>query len=197
MASQRDSLQGSNRDKLLIISPAHSYVACRHVRNDHGGPNEGAKVMTGNTLRAWTIDADCSCSRPAVDPFDCALVASCGATPFNLRVVSASFGLPVGTATLPQATEPDILARRNLPNDGSVAPELNELCASTSRGATNRIGPTLEPVPLLTAKFRYQASCLNPSAATGGAGFPQRMGCLGCGPSGPRLRRRRLKDVLS
>jgi hypothetical protein len=186
--------------------------------------------MTGDTLRAWSIDplefpgtgilvdkarfavgyatpslsghntqlpviadellADRSCGRPLLDRFDRALGLSYRAALVN--VVGARFGLPVETATLPQASGSERLARIGL----RVTMELNGLFASISGRATDRIRQTLERLRPRAAQSRYQAA-LNQAAAIRMARFAALMVRRRRGPSEPHPPRRRLADALS
>jgi hypothetical protein len=69
--------------------------------------------------------ADRSRGLPVVDPRDRALIMSCGAALFNLRVALRRFGNREAVTILPDPGNPDLLARVSL--DGQVEPTDEEL----------------------------------------------------------------------
>jgi hypothetical protein len=93
------------------------------------------------------VCADRSRSLPVIDPFDRELVISCGAALFNLRVAFAHFAIPTQIRLLPQASDPDILARISLTPTGAVPPGLADLIDAMPRRRTNRGAFADEPPP--------------------------------------------------
>ena len=128
--------------------------------------------------------------RRAVDRFERALGIGGGAA----LLVCARCGLPVGTATLPRAAAPDLLARMSFPR---VTTAPNESLASISGRAPKRIRQTLERVLRRAAISRYQASYLNQMVPIGGERSRQLMLRPGRGPSVRHPPRRRFEDVRS
>jgi hypothetical protein len=91
--------------------------------------------------------ADRSRSLPVIDPYDRELVISCGAALFNLRVAFARFAMPTEIHLLPQASDPDILARIAFAPGAAIPPGLAELIDTIPRRRTNRLAFADEPAP--------------------------------------------------
>jgi nitroreductase len=105
------------------------------------------------------VCADRSRSLPVIDPYDRELVISCGAALFNLRVALARFGLATEIHLLPQANDPDILARVTFAPGAAIPPGLGEFIDAITRRRTNRLAFADEPPPLtLEEKLRAAAA---------------------------------------
>jgi nitroreductase len=105
--------------------------------------------MRGDVLELW---ADRTRRLPVVDPDDRALIISCGAATFHLRVAAQAHDLPVRVETLPDGDEADLVARVWL-EDGEVpVPDARRLAAAIPLRRTDRArfeerelpGPVLE-----------------------------------------------------
>lgn len=65
-------------------------------------------AVSGDSLELF---ADRTRTPPVVDPEDRALVISCGAVLFHFRIALRRFGYAGSIETLPDSTQPDLLAR--------------------------------------------------------------------------------------
>ena len=83
---------------------------------------------------------------PVVDPEDRALVISCGAALFHLRVAMKHFGYEDGVEVLPDPGDPDLLARVRLGPSHEETEEGRALFEAIPRRHSNR-GP-FEPRPV-------------------------------------------------
>ena len=109
--------------------------------------------------REVLVCADRSRSLSVIDPYDRELVISCGAALFNLRVAFARFALATEIHLLPQASDPDILARIAFAPGAAVPQNLAELIDAIPRRRTNRRAFADEPPPpALDAKLRAAAA---------------------------------------
>jgi nitroreductase len=86
------------------------------------------------------LRADRSRGLRVVDPDDRALVISCGAALANLRLAAASLGVTLHVEVLPEAADPDLLARIHYAGEfHPAAPDGDAvLCALTARRTTRR-----------------------------------------------------------
>jgi len=102
--------------------------------------------------------ADRSRSLPVIDPYDRELVISCGAALFNLRVALAHFALAVEITLLPNATDPDVLARIAFAPATAPSPDLAPLFGAIAHRRTNRMAFAAEtPPPDLIERLRAAA----------------------------------------
>ena len=101
-------------------------------------------IINGDEL---LVCADRTRSLPNIDPFDRELIISCGAALFNLRVAFAHFNVPVGIATFPQSSDPDIVARIVFPDSGPKRNDLAKFFDAITKRATNRGPFVAEDVP--------------------------------------------------
>lgn len=83
--------------------------------------------------------ADRTRALPVVDPQERELLMSCGAALFHLRVAVRRFGYAAEIETLPDATNPDLLARVRLGQRRSPAGDESLLFASILKRRTNRM----------------------------------------------------------
>jgi hypothetical protein len=104
----RDQLRAAVRYAILAPSTHNTQPWVFRLHDDH-----------------LDLFADRSRRLPVVDPDDRELVISCGAALFNLRLALRHFGIGERTATLPDARNPDLLARVRLA--GSWEPSEEEL----------------------------------------------------------------------
>lgn len=81
------------------------------------------------------------------DPNERQLIISCGCALYHLRVAMEHFGCLGSIATLPDATDPDLLARLRLGEHGSPNVEDNLLFAAITRRRTNRQPFADRPLP--------------------------------------------------
>jgi hypothetical protein len=103
--------------------------------------------------------ADRSRSLPVIDPYDRELVISCGAALFNLRVAFAHFVIPTEIRLLPNASDPDILARIAFAPAGQIPPGLAPLLGAIAKRRTNRRAFADEaPPPDLVEQLRAAAA---------------------------------------
>ena len=111
------------------------------------------------TDEAVLLCADRSRSLPVIDPYDRELVISCGAALFNLRVALARFAITTEIELLPQASDPDILARIAFVPGALIPAGLAELFDAIPRRRTNRLAFADEPAPaVLEDKLRAAAA---------------------------------------
>jgi hypothetical protein len=97
----------------------------------------------GDVIELW---ADRTRALPVNDPYDRELVISCGCALLNLRLSAEQSGFAAEVALLPEAEEPDLLARVHLAPAAVAFTEL-ALHASITRRWTHR-GPFVDvPVP--------------------------------------------------
>lgn len=82
--------------------------------------------------------ADRSRGLPVCDPDDRALVMSCGAALFHLRLALAFFGCSTNLALLPDRDDPDLLARVTVTGDREPTEEERELFRQIPDRRTNR-----------------------------------------------------------
>ena len=84
---------------------------------------------------------------PVVDPFDRALVISCGAALGHLRAAIRFFGNEPEVKLLPETTEPDLLARVTF--GGKVVPTAQDIARfhAITRRRTTRVRYPDEPLP--------------------------------------------------
>jgi hypothetical protein len=213
LASQPHSWRGSNRDKLLIVSPAHGDVAHRHVRKDNGGPNEGANVMTADTLRAWAIDpAEFPLTGILVDEARFAVgyaihsLSSHNTQPWKFPVIADEL-LPDRSGRRARLDPFDralgisrraalvkvVCARFGLPLQAATLPKTAgpDLLARIGFPHGGRV--TMEPSELLASISGPATDRIRQAAAIRVARFARRRR----GPSVPRLPRRRRADVPS
>ena len=100
--------------------------------------------VSGNSLELF---ADRTRALPVVDPVDRALVISCGAALFHLRIALRHFGYAGTIETFPDPKQPDLLARVSF---GQKRPPENEeqlLFASIRKRRTNRMAFETREVP--------------------------------------------------
>lgn len=95
------------------------------------------------------LKADRTRALPVNDPFDRELVISCGAALLSLRASAASVGLATRTELLPDASDPDWLARIGI-RIGAHDAELAELGPVLERRRTYRKAFAHRPVPTET-----------------------------------------------
>jgi hypothetical protein len=93
------------------------------------------------------LHADRARALPVVDPQDRELVMSCGAALFHLRVAVRRFGYAEDIKTLPDATNPDLLARVRLGQKRSPTGEDSLLFESILKRRTNRMPFETRKVP--------------------------------------------------
>lgn len=83
----------------------------------------GVQAPSGHNSQPWVfrvhdgvldLHADRTRALPVVDPEDRELVISCGAALFNIRIALRRFGLAAEVTLLPDAADPDLLARVRL-----------------------------------------------------------------------------------
>ena len=106
--------------------------------------------LHGNVLELY---ADRIRACPVVDPNDRELVMSCGCALFHLRCAMAHFGYANGIEILPDADDPDLLARVRMGFEEETTSEDSVLFYGITQRRTNR-QPFLEnpvPPPLLAA----------------------------------------------
>ena len=82
--------------------------------------------------------ADRTRALPVVDPDDRELTISCGAALLHLRLALQHFGYAGTIVTLPDAYDPDLLARLHLGNTRDAAPEEHALFDAIGLRRTNR-----------------------------------------------------------
>ena len=87
---------------------------------------------------AVELYADRTRALPVVDPDDRELTISCGAALFQLRIALRHFGYAGVVATLPDADDPDLLARIRLGNKRDATTEENALFDAICKRRTNR-----------------------------------------------------------
>lgn len=91
--------------------------------------------IRADALELW---ADRSRGLPVVDPDDRALIISCGAATFHLRVAAQAHGVSLRVETLPDGDDGDLVARLRLGDgDGSVT-DAQRLAAAIPHRRTNR-----------------------------------------------------------
>jgi hypothetical protein len=132
------------------IDPADSLATGASVDKARFAVGYAILSLSSRNTQPWTFRVvadeflpDCSRGRLLLEPFDRTRGSSCGIALLNL--VCGRIGLPVETATRPQAAGPGLLARIGCPHGARLTMELNELFASDSARATNRIRQTREP----------------------------------------------------
>jgi hypothetical protein len=87
---------------------------------------------------AVELYADRTRALPVVDPDDRELTISCGAALFQLRIALRHFGYAGVIATLPDADDPDLLARIRLGNKRDATTEEHALFDAICKRRTNR-----------------------------------------------------------
>lgn len=96
---------------------------------------------------ALDLLADRSRALPVVDPDDRELIISCGVVLRFLRVALTHFGQGASVALLPDANEPDLLARVTLTDAIEPKPRDHELFQAILSRRTNRFPFEPRPVP--------------------------------------------------
>jgi len=131
-----------------------------HVSEDHypaaGEPEEKLRFMlnyavlapSGHNTQPWLFEveggevklyADRTRGLPVVDPEDRALIISCGAALFHLRVAMRHFGYDDEVELLPDPDDPDLLACVRLgPNHGETEEERSLFKAIPERRSNRR-----------------------------------------------------------
>jgi hypothetical protein len=121
----------------------------------------GAAILapSGHNTQPWrfagrgdTVElrADRSRALPVVDPDDRELVISCGCALQNMEIAARALGRVPRTEILPDAADPDLLARVSIGERGPVDARAAELLACIPRRRTNRGAFVAEPVPAET-----------------------------------------------
>jgi hypothetical protein len=118
-----------------------------------------------STADSLEVHADRTRALPVVDPQGRELVMSCGAALFHLRVAVRRFGYTAEIETLPDATNPTLLAPVRLGQRRSPAAEESLLFASIPKRRTNRMPFETREVP------RVLLSGLRAAAEEEGAWF--------------------------
>lgn len=117
----------------------------------------GAAVLapSGHNTQPWrfarrgsTIElfADRTRALPVVDPDDRELVISCGCALQNMEIAARAMGRLPLTEILPDAANPDLLARVSIAERGPVDDEAAALFACIPRRRTNRGAYDAEPI---------------------------------------------------
>jgi hypothetical protein len=115
-----------------------------------------ALAPSGHNTQPWRfrvvgevieLRADRSRSLPVVDPEDRELTISCGAALFHLRIAMRHFGWTEHVQTLPDANDPDLLARIRPATRHTPVPEEERLFEAIPRRHTNRLEFDDRPVP--------------------------------------------------
>lgn len=107
--------------------------------------------------------ADRSRALPVVDPFDRELVISCGAALFNLRIALERFGWELEVDCLPDAHDPDLMARVGLVSRRDPSHESSLLFDEIPRRHTNR--GSFDDLPVVEAIVRDLARCVETEGA--------------------------------
>lgn len=127
----RDKLRAAVRYAILAPSSHNTQPWVFRVRDDH-----------------LELFADRSRRLPVVDPDDRELVISCGAALFDLRLALRHFGLAEETELLPDAANPDLMARVRLTGPHEATDEEHALFAALGRRHTDRAAFENRPVPV-------------------------------------------------
>jgi nitroreductase len=129
-----------------------------------GTPSEQLKFLlqyavlapSGHNTQPWLFKienesvelyADRTRSLPVVDPQDRALIISCGAALFNLRVAMWHFGYTDITKVFPDQGNPDFLARVQFGDRYYATAEDNALFDAISKRHTHRQAFSAQPLP--------------------------------------------------
>ena len=116
----------------------------------------GVQAPSGHNSQPWVfrvhdgvldLHADRTRALPVVDPEDRELVISCGAALFNIRIALRRFGLAAEVTLLPDAADPDLLARVRLGRPHQATDEDHALFKAIPRRRTYRHPFEDRPVP--------------------------------------------------
>ena len=99
------------------------------------------------TADCLELRADRSRRLAVLDPTCRQLVISCGCALFNARVLLASAGYHTAVRRMPDPSDPDLLARLTVVEDGPAESAIAPLNAVVERRQTNRRQFSIEPVP--------------------------------------------------
>ncbi|MFI5210618.1 MAG: nitroreductase, partial [Gemmatimonadales bacterium] len=91
--------------------------------------------VEGDRLELW---ADRTRALAVSDPEDRELTISCGCALLNLKIALRSFGQKISSQLLPDAAQPDLLARVRLEGDQEAGPDDRELYHAIPKRRTNR-----------------------------------------------------------